>query len=218
MGYLRRLLLSLVLTTAFALLCAAAITRGQAEPPSEWVSVMRLDTCSLPCWLGIYAGKTTVNDAQIAIERAFGDPTRFGVQRQDFGDYWTVYDVRYLDSGYRMEILLSSIEDGRVVDGVDFGFHRSSRFRSAGPTLPDIIPALGDPEAVQTRANAAAPQETVVWFREGTVAVRMGNLDCGRVRVDTPLQSISLAPTIWDYRDASAWRGFRVCTLEPVTR
>lgn len=213
---MRRLLFpsALKLTLTLALLVGAALLVGLRQPPSAWASLLKLDDCALPCWIGIEPGLTLLGDAERRIGAAFPDGAVYGYKRYALG----TYEITHRLTGNRIDVGLIVENSGgdreqSIVYMVNLVLHAptpADRLR-----IGEVFHVLGDVEGVQRITGVEGPRLDV-FFRNQQVEVFFAEPDCDRVRVEQPIRSIFLADRPpGDARSwlspPSRWLGFSRC-------
>ena len=116
------------LTLAFAACIFAARMIGSTQPPSPALAQLHLTDCTLPCWLGITPGQTTLVDAVRRVTAAYPKTVP------------SIIDGRLVNADTTFgQIILMADRAGIV--------HRISlpTFRLKGVALADAVSLLGKP-------------------------------------------------------------------------
>ena len=197
---MRRLLTPIVLfPTALIFLVLAAIWLGRHQPPSEWIDVLHLTDCELPCWLDITPGETSIDRAQEQVEAVFGDRSHYRLYQPTHDKL--SYIITYKQSGYSLNIQLQGHD--ALVDAIWLGWDHPS---SALPSIASLYPALGAPFGIYAQGAGEGQSWTTVLFHVGQVRAPLGQMDCGKVQVDGAMHTLYLYRQ--RFERGSDWRGF----------
>src|SRR5258706_13524101 len=64
---------------AVSLILGTAVVIGRAQPLPSRLTDLRLTDCTMPCWLGIIPGTTTLDEAAQQLHSAFNDKSPYRV-------------------------------------------------------------------------------------------------------------------------------------------
>src|SRR5262245_6492243 len=108
-----RLILSglFVLPTLFFVLIISAILVGHQQPPSTWATILHLDECELPCWIGIVPGQTTLIEAQQQIEREYGNKSEYQLEEQN--DFQSIISYAPTEESFLITFFIEDIREHR---------------------------------------------------------------------------------------------------------
>src|SRR5688500_7941825 len=86
----------------------AAVVLGLRQPPSARGDRLRLNECELACWIGSLPGQTAIEEAERRVEQAFGDGSRYEVEKEAFPGRWATYHITDRRGGETMGIYLDT--------------------------------------------------------------------------------------------------------------
>ncbi len=191
------------LLAALVLLSGAAILVGQRQSPSEWVTLLHLNDCELPCWIGIEPGKTTFAEAQRRIVDAYEDTSLYEVSTLNYDHY----RITYKPKGYRLEILLDLYGGER---SLQTSVHSITLLFQPGlPTVAELYDHLGALEFVEYLSFEDLKQE--LYFRNQRIKVSVDVLDCGNVIPTQRVREVDLWGSGLGIYAPIKWHGFWQC-------
>jgi hypothetical protein len=199
----RWLILILVALPVFlAVLIGGAMLAGYEQPPAEWVQLLRLDECALPCWNNITPGETTMQDARRLIESRFNTPALYRMSTEFFSEGQAQYYMRSGSGEFTFTVSLFAADEQSPVTLIFLQIdHRDA-------TIASLYPLLARPVSVHVTRAGDDLLRTTVYFEDG-VALSSLHLSCRGLRPERRINSLLLTtesePTIIN----EAWRGFR---------
>lgn len=180
-----------LLCSLFFVAIIAVILVGQQQPPSIWSTILRLNQCELPCWIGIIPGKTTLKEAQEQIEQAYSYPSFYSLKQNE-----SSFNIVYRVTGYRFGIAfetgaLMNETPQSVIQNIYLLPDLPSGAEGKNPTVPDLYDALGNPEIV--RLISGGEREGIeLLFKGQQVGIRIADLDCDKITMKQVVESIEL--------------------------
>ncbi|MBI1256368.1 MAG: hypothetical protein GC204_02750 [Chloroflexi bacterium] len=205
--------LSIVLT----LFAGAVIFIGLQQPPSEWVQLLHLDDCELPCWIGIEPGKTTFAEARQKIDAIYSNTSLYLLE--DYGgDELRITDKHTSDG---MDILLSS--DGEttlqpIVTNITLSTYIQPNGLPIPPMIGDLWNDLGIPESISRLVGSKESILIMSYQHQQTLVYISDSNECNRVSPNQQFGGISLgdqsnqpANIFGGLSSPLSWRGFYKC-------
>lgn len=210
---------ALFLSAILLMLSTVGIIIGHQQPPSVWATILHLDMCELPCWIGIIPGRTTLAEARRKIEEVYSDPALYSIEANEQKDAFGVI-YKPTTSSFVIAFTPYSLSENphSIIQGTYIGFDlRFNQLNSKGtklPTIPDLYNSLGNPESIRL-SSGAEEHNIALFFKGGNIVVSLNNLECDRVRLNQEILSISLDAQITQYAawvsKPHAWQGFGKC-------
>ena len=207
---------TVIFASLLMLLIGAAIFVGLQQPPSEWVTLLHLDECELPCWIGIEPGKTTYAEAQQRIEAAYADAS-LNVLRMKGASY---YSIAFTQTGYTLQVSLESDfaqqdESLSVVRDI----YLQPLFRRglflAQPSVAELYRSIGSAEFIERITSTDSPK-LALSFKGQRVRILLADLECDKVLPAQAITSIFMFDQpagdhmAW-LSPPSLWHGFNRC-------
>lgn len=133
------ILLALVLTLAIELMRQI----GLRQPSPAILHDLRFSECSLPCWIGILPGQTSLNDAMARVQSTFALPEQSFPRNRFAVQFFTVLPMPdYYTASYRLVVAMQ-LRIGQPVPVIDAIWWQMPE--QANVTVGDVIGAFGAP-------------------------------------------------------------------------
>jgi len=204
----RVVLMILLLSTFMGL----AIVVGRQRSSSHAITILHLNDCTLPCWIGIMPGKTTLAEGRANILSVFGQTNNDLLRESTYN-----FTVRNRAGNPSFSIYLETFSgaDDDPVDSVILSLEQ-----------PDMQPSIGELFAI-----TGAPSHVFSWnefevqhsllnnlfYEEAQTLIRIENTGCNPIRLDQKVLTIRFygplmismpdTPNGFIYR----WHGFKTC-------
>ena len=203
MSHKRWLLLTLfALPTFLAVLIGGAIMAGYEQPPAEWVQMLRLDACALPCWNNITPGETTMEAARGLIESRFNAPELYRLSGEFFAEGQAQYYVRSLTGQFTFTMLLFADDEQMPVKLIFLQIDHPAA------TIASLYPLLSRPRSVQVTRGGEDMLRTTIFYEDG-VSLSSLHLSCRGLRPERRVNSLLLSAHIEAAPITESWHGFR---------
>jgi hypothetical protein len=176
----RTRLLGLWLVMLAACTVAVGLPRLQHPTPYERTALFHSDVCTLPCWIGIVPGQTTIGEARTLILREFdreyavrmvgtSDDYRTGfvivMQVKDSSRYWRVELNNWQRDGQ---------DDTTPVHKIEIALRGDVTYT---PTLLDMMLILRNPACLGTERIDSAYFETTMLYPQYQTRLRFRGRD-----------------------------------------
>ena len=211
MRWLVRLIASLWLVSLLAV--AGAVLAGRRQPPSGWAVLLHFGDCTLPCWIGIEPGRTTMQQARQQIQTVYADPAVYTLEKLDEFSY----RLTYKPTTNRVRVGLGPVSRraaDAVVRAIDFEPVASPGGIDTPPTLPELYGDLGYPTSDAPLGQVKFPLFELM-LQDGRVSAGVDQLECSSVvfeleiawiRPGAAADEVERAPA-----DAPTWNGQHPC-------
>jgi hypothetical protein len=208
----QNLFIALLLCIGLLLAAGAFVAAGYAQPPSQWVALLHLNDCAMPCWIGIQPGVSTAGEALERLDTTYGG-SDFDLVSQPDSLAFIIMDRA---SGYRFTVSLNADYRAQTApiirDIVLYPYHQAN---SARPLMGDLYAASGSPAELRLTRRIAT-RTIAVLYEERRVIVFVNSDDCNRIQPRMEITSIRLsaASQIVDNSQSSQvqpWNGFGEC-------
>ena len=131
-----------MLITLLAAIGSAVIV-GRSQPLSPDVTLLHLNECPLPCWIGIMPGETTVEQASKRIQAVFGSQAGIQISGQV-----AQYSIRDTIHGSEFIVAFYTEPDVPVSHDVIRTIWLGTLSKGDGPRLAELYTIVGEPDAV----------------------------------------------------------------------
>jgi hypothetical protein len=210
-------LYTLRLSIALAVFAGAAILTGIVQPPSDWVTLLHLNDCELPCWIGIVPGKTTFAEAQRQIEAVYRNNSAYGFKEYGYNGFGVIN----VQTSQSLIIRLASDVENISPDVVQRiylqPYYEQGEF-FVQPLLGELWNNLGNPQAVSLLIGGGGTVIFVLYREERIVVATDNPARCNKV---SPYQKAGYFLLQGQPRDQHhddgfstaplAWQGFNKC-------
>ena len=190
------------------------IARPLQQTSSDWLTLLHLSDCELPCWIGIKPGETTVGDAEMRVAVTYSDGSLYELEKPN--NFWP--SVIYKPTGAQLNIAFYSdngpMTEASIVRGIILDSSWKMGTLDSRPTISDIQSVIGSP-TVARLATGADNFSVALFYGDGRSNVFVNDLECDQVLPDQQIMSISLndkiPPDIGWLSDPQSWQGFNYC-------
>jgi hypothetical protein len=205
MTMIRNWLAASLLVVPLGLLILAAITVGYGLPPTGWMAALHFETCTLPCWLGIVPGETTLAEARAVVGDALRGSGEFVKVSDSSLQGRERYFVRAADARYvfQASFFAENAESPIQLIMLEIGE------RVEPPTLAMFYPLLNQPTEIQDILHVNSMAETHLFFENEAVVLTVYDSACEKFRPDQNINQILLYAGFTTPASAEAWQGFR---------
>src|SRR5579859_6839184 len=161
-------------------LCMGTAYLPRQSASDDKITVLRLNDCLLPCWLGIIPGKTTVGEARQLIQAAYNKS--FDVEPVDIDrDYSWAYVLKVYAKD-RSQYLMVSLndyalepqDDSSIVHEVMLEANSDINPGKYAPTIGDLMLTLGKPGCLAAQMGGHIAWPTMRYPRYQTT-LHFGN-------------------------------------------
>jgi hypothetical protein len=150
---------------------------GQAQPIPRSITQLHLLDCTLPCWIGIIPGETTVETAKNKLIAAFSRQTDLRIRDTSGGpDGYIAANVienaiESDDFFVSVRLTTSTPLDGKneTVQSVDL-FESRAEKRLYAPTVADILGTFGAPQGIVIEKSMNLGHEIILHYDGWAIA------------------------------------------------
>ncbi len=190
------------------------VVPSRQQPLSNWLTLLHLTECELPCWIGITPGETTVGEAQKQIAATYGDSSLYILNMEE--NLPAV--VTYKPTGYQLNIAFHSDTGEITAASIVREIYLQPFIRLDGtinsPPISSLQSILGNPEMVRLASGDETPTITLI-YEGGLVHEYVNDSECDKILPNQQLISIVLfdqIPVGWAWlSDPQEWHGFSYC-------
>lgn len=215
---MRWLILYFLSSCSLLTLLSTTFVPVERNSSSEWIPLLHLSDCELPCWIDIEPGSTTLAEAQARIETVYADALRYDLTKAEFyaGEY---YDkVIYRPTGHQVRVWIRSgggeVTSNSPVRAIYWELGIVTGDEIKRPTIADLQMFLGNPETVRL-ASGVENLSIALIYRNARVYTSVDDLDCDKVLPNQPAPSIGLyeEPPVQEawLSEPQEWQGFGRC-------
>ena len=182
---------------------------------SDWLTLLHLNDCELPCWIGIIPGETTAYEAEDRIAATYGDTSLYALEMQRYFQS----SVTHKSTSYQLSIALFSdngvpSDDTSIVRSIILNPFVKIGESVSSPTISDVQRVLGDPTMARL-ASGADNFSVALFYGDGRSNVFVSDLECDKVLSNQQVGGIGLYSEIraniaW-LSDPQDWQGFNYC-------
>lgn len=198
-----------IFVVLIALLTAigSAVIVGRSQPLSPGITLLHLNECPLPCWIGIVPGETTVEQASRRIQAVYG--SQAGVEVSGHDAQFLIHDTLH---GSEFIVALYTEPDVQVSHDVIKTIWLGTLSNGDGPRLAELYSTVGEPDAVVS-GDLDLNSSSLSYFDQ-RMTLNFGFTGCSTI-MNQVVGSIILADSKMG-RDKFAsrlrpWRGFTRC-------
>lgn len=191
------------------------LTPAQQEPSaSDWLTLLHLTDCELPCWIDIVPGETTVGEAVAQVAATYADTSLYQVEESIY--FWPT--VVFKTNGAKLKIVFISdngqMTESSIVRGLSLAPFIDVGTSTITPRLSDLQDILGDPVSVRLVSGIDKPSIMLI-YRDGLVYSGVEDLECDKVLSNQRIGGVTLygeVPTNIEWlSDPQEWHGFNYC-------
>jgi hypothetical protein len=204
----------LVWLTALVVVIGAIAFAGYLQPQSHWATLLRLNECELPCWIGIEPGETTFAEAERRIRDAYADRSHYRLETQQINRF----RVTYQPSGQSIDVAL---DQGLAPETPQDVVQRIRLWLGTAPDFPpelwELFRSLGNPQTLRAIVPGINRPSLIIIYTDQHVGVFLDALNCYQVLPGQRIRQIVLDPHpesviyLAAVSEPLYWRGFGRC-------
>jgi hypothetical protein len=187
---MRWLILFLLSSCLLFTIVSGVLPNNEQTSPSEWMQLLHLTDCELPCWIGIVPGATTLGEAQMQLRMAYSDTSLYNLVE---GEYFS--RITHLPTGNQVRIgfFIQDVEvtNASIVQGISLEPGAMTEDEISRPMLSDLEDVLGVPETVRLASGIENPS-VILMYQGARINIAVEDLQCDEVRRDQQIRGIGL--------------------------